>query len=476
MTYWGMVFVSLLVMIAVSAVADLQPAAPFTDNAVLQQRVPVPVWGTGDDGETVTVSFQQQRVSTVVRDGQWHVQLKPLRAGGPFEMTIHSGQKVVRLKNILVGEVWLCSGQSNMQMALAQTLNGMETAAAAADPKLRLFTVPPRASMRRQTRIDGQWAECTPTTAAAFSAVAYYFGRDLRKALNVPVGLINSSFGGTVVQAWTSGQFLTGAAAHNRKIRELLRDNQYGDWLIQANLSSRLYNAMIYPLIPYALRGVIWYQGESNWYDAWAYRHNLESLIRNWRSDWGQGDFPFLQVQLAPYTAPLAEPAESNWAELRESQWVVSQRLPNVGMAVITDCGDADDIHPPYKEPVGQRLALQARAMAYGHKVVCQGPLYDSHSVVGDHVIIRFKHTHGGLVARGGPLTGWSIAGEDRRFVWADARIEDDTVVVSSPYVHQPVAVRFGWANYPVVNLYNGAGLPASPFRTDDFPVLTSPR
>ncbi len=434
----------------------------------MQREMPVPVWGSADDGERVTVSINGQRVSTTARSGQWMVRLAPMRAGGPYTLKIAgSKSSPVLLKNILIGDVWLCSGQSNMGFPLEAAANGKEHAAAAADDQLRLFTVPPHSAIRPETSVSGSWTPSTPDTARWFSAVGYYFGRELRRSLKVPIGLINSSYGGTTIQAWMSARYVTGAAGHNQRMRDQFRGTIWGEDQVKANLANRLYNAMIAPLIPYAIRGVIWYQGESNAFEATAYRTLMPTLIRNWREDWGQGDFPFLMVQLAPFTAALPEPGESTWAELREAQLLTAMTTPQTGLAVITDAGDANDIHPPRKEPVGQRLAMLARHIAYGDRIPYQGPVYAGYRVKGDTIIVQFTHTDGGLIAKDGPLTGWAIAGPDGRFRWAQARIVGNTVEVSHPDIRQPKAVRYGWANNPIVNLYNGAGFPASPFRTD---------
>jgi len=247
---------------------------------------------------------------------------------------------------------------------------------------------------------------------------------------------------------------------------------------------AELYNGMIAPLIPYAIRGAIWYQGESNAGRAWQYRALFPDLIRNWRRDWGESDFPFLAVQLAPWDRNkkrsvdqiTATPGDSDWAELREAQWLATKILPRVGLAVITDVGDKDDIHPTKKEPVGARLALLARSVAYGEKVEWYGPRFRQMQVKANKIILNFDHLGGGLEARGGRLRGFAICGADQKFVWANAEIDGGRVVVSSPQVEKPFAVRYGWADYPVVNLFNREGLPASPFRTDDFPMITTPK
>ncbi len=494
-----------------SAHADVRPNSLFTPGAVLQRGRRIPIWGTAREGERVTVEFNNKRSSAVAKDGKWMTWLKPLQAGGPYTLKI-SSDNTVEVPNVLVGEVWICSGQSNMQMDVSGTADAAEVIAGANDSQIRLFTVPRKPSGAPLTNVDAAWQDCTPQTLRGFSAVAYAFGRELRRSLKVPVGLISTNYGGTPAEAWTrSGVLESDLLLRENITRQAAAQDAYAGQLLQypkamaayrlaveraigenapppraplppqdpaksPNQPAGLYNAMIAPLIPYAIRGAIWYQGESNAGRAWEYRKLFPAMIHNWREDWGQGDFPFLFVQLAPFLKIDEQPTESAWAELREAQLLTLTAEPNTGMAVITDIGDQLDIHPKQKTPVGQRLALAARALAYKDKMEYSGPVYELMRVDRDRVILRFKHVGGGLEARGGPLTGFSIAGKDRKFVNAQAEIVGDTVVVTSPSVPEPGAVRFGWSNFPVVNLYNKAGLPATPFRTDDFPMVTAPK
>jgi len=435
--------------------AAVKTPAFISDGMVLQRGMKVPVWGTADPGERVTVHFQGQKAqATAGQDGTWTVRLHELKAGGPFEMTIQ-GRNKLHLRNVLVGEVWVCSGQSNMEMAVAGSANAPEVIARSGDPMLHLFTVPHASTPSPARDVKGSWGECGPKTVPGFSAVAYFFGRDLRKALGVPVGLIHTSVGGTPAEQWTSASALK---AHPE---------------LRGLPGSGLYNGMIAPLIPYAIRGVIWYQGESNAGRAVQYQTLFPAMIKDWRARWGEGDFPFLFVQIAPWQKIRKEPGDSAWAELREAQRLTSLEVPNTAMAVITDVGDEIDIHPKQKSPVGGRLALAARALAYGQKGEYSGPVYAGMKVEGGKAVLSFRHQGGGLVARGGRPEGFTVAGADHRFVNAKAEIHGDKVAVWSPHVKHPVAVRFGWADYPVVNLWNKAGLPASPFRTDDFPLTT---
>jgi sialate O-acetylesterase len=506
---------------AAPARADIKPHGLIGDGMVLQQGMKVPIWGTGSPHSTVTVTFQGREFKSEAnanKPGHWLVRLDDLKPGGPYEMTIAGYQgegegrkklNTIHLKNVYVGEVWVCSGQSNMEWPLRLAHNAREAIAASKDPQIRLFTVPKNPASSPRHNVQGRWEECNPKTVANFSAVAYFFGRDVQKARKVPVGLIHTSWGGTVAEAWMSMAALEANLDFKDLAGQGRRDwdnygkaaDRYLDALVKylpaarmarverkdlppapipplknPNTPTALYNGMIAPLLPYAIRGAIWYQGESNAGRAYQYRTLFPAMIKNWRHDWKQGDFPFLLVQLAPWLPIVKEPQESAWAELREAQLMTSLNLPNTAMAVITDVGDPVDIHPRKKEPVGARLALAARALAYNEKIVYSGPVYESMKVEGNKAILGFRHVGGGLTARGGKLTGFTICGPDHRFVNADAEIQGDKVIVTSPNVASPVAVRYGWANCPVVNLENKEGLPASPFRTDDFQMLTGPK
>jgi sialate O-acetylesterase len=469
----------------------------FSEGVVLQRGSSVPVWGTASQGEKVIVKFQGQSVSTTAKeDGRWLLRLKHLKAGGPFTLSI-VGDNNILLTNVLVGEVWLCSGQSNMAFPLSRADNAQEAISAAGDPELRLYTVPHGATDTPLTDAPASWKECTPEAAASFSAVAYFFGRDLRRALNVPVGLIHSSVGGTPAEAWTARATLENdpvlrgilesyaqkvkvydpAAAAEQHRQALARHKEAAtkaraqgkpvpavprppaDPSRSSSRPSALYNAMIAPLQPFAIAGVIWYQGEANANRATEYQTLFPAMIRNWREAWSEGDFPFLFVQIAPY--------DRMTPEIREAQLLSWQKVPRTAMAVITDLGNATDIHPTKKEPVGDRLALAARAIAYGQTLEYSGPVYRSMKIKGNQVILSFTHVDGGLQARGGELKGFTIAGADGKFTSATANIEGKKIVVKSPAVTAPTAVRYGWLGTPDVNLFNEEGLPATPFRTD---------
>jgi sialate O-acetylesterase len=454
--------------------ADVKPHALFSDGAVLQQGVKVPVWGSCDADETVVVQADfpggnAMKVPAVVKDGKFLAELPALKAGGPYTLTI-KGKNTVTVKDVLVGEVWLASGQSNMEMHLESCENAKEAIAASANPKIRLFTVAHKISDKPVKELKSKWEPCDQKTVGKFSGVAYYFARDLQKALDVPVGIIHTSWGGTLAESWTS----RAALAANPQLKGLIpAEIALNEKKPNPNQGTVLFNGMIEPLLPYAVKGAIWYQGESNTGRAYQYRTLFPTMIQCWREAWKNPDMPFLFVQLAPFQKIVDEPQESNWAELREAQLLTSLKLPHTGMAVITDAGDPKDIHPKKKEPAGVRLALAAEALVYGKKVEYSGPLYDKLAVDGNKAVVSFTRVGAGLQAKDGPLSGFTVAGPDHKFYNAKATIEGDKVVVTCDMVSTPVAVRYGWANCPVVNLFNASGLPASPFRTDDFPGLT---
>ncbi len=624
----------------------------FSDNMVLQQKQKISVWGNAEPEGEVTVAFNNQEKKVIVdKDGKWSVNLSPLSAGGPYELLI-KGEETIKIKNVLVGEVWICSGQSNMQMSISaewgKVFNDKEEVAKANYPNIRLFQVEKVMANTPQNKLESQgWKECSPGTVANFSAVAYFFGRYLQKELDVPVGLIQTAWGGTVVETWTSGKTLKKfdefkdivayiendkstaeekkALAKKKlnewpdKIENILKSegtldhgyqnadynikdwkmmnlptvwedqdldidgvvwfskeidipvswkgedltlslggiNDYditwfngkrvgrgvdvaiqrvynipaslvkkgknrvvvqvldignvgglygpaknmkissksnsislaGNWKYKidpikidskkipekpdqnsgVNRPSVLYNAMIYPLLNYGIKGAIWYQGESNTARAYQYRNLFSTMIKDWRNDWGQGDFPFYFVQLANYKKIESQPAEDSWAELREAQNMALQ-LPNTGVAITIDIGNAKDIHPKNKQDVGKRLALNALAKTYKKDIPYSGPMYKSMRVEGNKIILDFDHINGGLIAKGNKeLQGFSISGKDKKFIWAKAKIVGDEVILWNLKIKDPVAVRYAWAANPVCNLYNAAELPASPFRTDDW-------
>jgi sialate O-acetylesterase len=453
----------------------------FTDHAVLQRGQPVPVWGWAAPGEAVTVEFAGQKHSTTATaDGRWRVTLRRLRASAqPAELRV-TGNNTVTRRDILVGEVWVCSGQSNMEWRMAQSFEPERDIQSSANPQLRLFTVVKKKSAAPLADFaepaKHAWAVAGPESVRDFSAVAYYFGRDLAAALGVPVGLIHTSWGGSPAEAWMRADFLA-AQPYAPAVRKIWEQPK-ASWQ-----TSELYNGMIAPLLPAAVAGAIWYQGESNAGRAWQYRDLFADMIRNWRADFGRPELPFFAVQLAPWDKnrkrPLgeitAQPGDSDWAELREAQNHVARVLPKVGVAVITDAGDKDDIHPARKQPAGERLARLARRAVYGQRLVAQGPVLRSARFRGGAVTLGFTEVGAGLtVAGGGDLTGFAVAGTDGKWHWAKAELKGrDRVVLTAPAVPRPRLVRYGWADFPVVNLANSEGLPASPFRTDSLPAIT---
>jgi sialate O-acetylesterase len=645
---------------AAGASAAIKLPGIFSDNMVLQQGIKVPVWGTATPGTKVSVTLDGRTKAAVAgTNGNWRVTFPAHRAGGPAEMVV-AGDGELRFRNVLFGEVWVCSGQSNMQWPLSMVTNATAELSAANDPDIRLFTVAQVSSHTPLADCGGAWTTCRPDSTAWFSAVAYFFGRELRQELKVPVGLINSSWGGSAADPWTPledlaaepslarvyapdehtlrtaaqsmeqyqmemkawekltyhddpgiaaaakgweqpdlpgdgwgdaqvpGRWETtlhlqidGAVWFRKEIevpaawagRDIVLNlstlddyditffngvqvgatgpettnawsvprrykvpgnlvqagravvavrvfDRYGwggftqldsqdlaatgpegaapqavalggDWKYRVELALKpqpvtpapaapvspsatnyaavLFNGMIHPLIPYGIRGVLWYQGESNTGRAKEYRVLFPTMIQGWRRTWGEGPFPFYFAQLANYGFRVTEPAESTWAELREAQ-TMTLALPKTGMAVTIDIGEAADIHPRNKQDVGLRLALSALAKTYGRDVVYSGPMFAGMKVKGEKAYVAFKHTDGGLKVTGGQgLKGFAVAGADRRFVWADAAIVGTRVVVSSPAVKAPVAVRYDWGDNPPSTLANGAGLPACPFRTDDW-------
>ena len=494
---------------------QLELSPIFSDNMVLQRDIPAPVCGASEAGDRITVSFAGQSKEAVAgRDGRWIVRLDPLKASAEAQVMTVSSSKIAKspnhqISNILVGDVWLCSGQSNMAFTVGASMDSQKEISGAEYPGIRLFKVVNKTSQEPAGELNGRWDVCSPETVSEFSAVGYFFGRELHKKLNIPVGLINSSWGGTVAEAWTTWKTLestpelsviTGKFTEQMKVypetkkkyeeslanwTKLYGDKKEGDDLPDGrkvprktgqplgpdgqNAPSRLYNGMINPLIPFGIKGVIWYQGESNVTRARQYRTLLPALIKDWRTNWGQGDFPFLIVQLANYKAPAAAPVDSAWADLREAQFLTSKNVPSSGLATIVDIGEAENIHPKNKQDVGLRLSLVARQAAYGEKdLVASGPVYDSMKVEDGKIRVKFTSAGGGLEAKGGELKTFAIAGADKKFVWAKAEISGDSVVVWNDDVKKPIAVRYAWADNPEgCNLYNKEGLPAVPFRTD---------
>jgi len=542
--------------------ADVKLPAIFGDHMVLQEGMKLPIWGTADPAEAVTVTLGDQTAKTTAdSNGKWRVEFPPI-AGGPHPVTVGvTGKNSITLNDVLIGDVWVCSGQSNMEFGMDMTEDTKKEISQANLPQLRLFCVPKTTSLTplddlqgvKSDSLQGHWQICSPETLAkdgtwsGFSAVGYFFGREIQKKTVHPVGLIASDWGGTRAQAWTSLSGLQKdpvlqhlVSEHDRTVANYPKAKPVYDvqfaayrsdlaaWQTNvapaykatldqwnaavkaaqaahqpsppkpepstpmphaphdadggANGPTNLFNAMISPLIPFGIKGVIWYQGESNAGQPQEYRTLFSRLINDWREKWGEGDFPFLFVELASFKAP-----GSNWSLLREAQRA-ALALPNTGMATAVDIGNPDNIHPSDKKDVGKRLALVARHVAYGEKLVCSGPVFDAMKLNGSSITLTFKDEGGGLIIGKAPwvppgfqplpttdLLGLTIAGGDKKWVAAGARIVGSTVVVSSPQVPDPVAVRYDWANAPQGNLYNQENLPASPFRTDDWVDPTTP-
>ncbi len=460
----------LAALAAASVRADVKLPAVFGDHMVLQQQTKLKFWGTADAGEEVTVTVGKSKASAKANeDGKWLIELPALEAGGPHQVSV-KGNNEILLKDVLVGEVWVCSGQSNMQWAVSQSDNPQEEIAAANHPQIRLFQVTRKVADQPQADVQGQWQACSPETVAGFSAVGYFFGRKLQQELGVPVGLINSSWGGTIAEAWTSRPTLESDADYAEILKRAANFNPQNP-----NQASVLWNGMLAPIVPFAIRGAIWYQGESNVSRAEQYAKLFPAMIQDWRKNWGQGDFAFAFVQLAPFRYGNLDPREM--AELREAQMAALQ-LPHTGVAVTTDIGNVKDIHPKNKQEVGRRLALWALANTYGKDdVVFSGPIFEKAVVEGDKIRVHFTHVGGGLTTRDGKApSDFTIAAEDGEFVPAQAVIDGETVVVSSEQVKNPVAVRYAWRDDAEPNLANKEGLPASPFRTDRFELLTKGR
>ncbi len=493
---------------AMTVQADVILPSVFSDHMVLQRGTAVPVWGWAGPGEAVTVAIAgQTKTATADATGKWSVRLDKLSAVEPVTLTV-TGRNTIKVNDVLVGEVWLASGQSNMQLSVNDAMNVAKEKAAAQYPQIRMFTVAHHAAATPQTNCEGQWVVCAPDTVGRFSAAGYFFARDLHQALKVPVGIINSSWGATPIETWTCLDLLQGKpefapvfkpweAKMREPFDEAKAEAKYQQamqaWKTNAearkaegkpvppepqkevaprldkNYPGNDFNGMIAPVIPYAIRGAIWYQGENNAMSDFPqlYGAQLRLLIRDWRERWGEGDFPFAWVQL-PNFQPWNANGSSKWAVVRDAM-LHTLDVTNTGMAVTIDVGEPHYIHPHNKQAVGHRLALWALAKVYGENIPYSGPLPAGQTINGDKITLSFKHTDGGLVAKGGELKGFAIAGADRHWVPAAAHIEGDQVIVSSPEVPLPVAVRYAWADNPQCNLYNGAGLPASPVRTDDW-------
>lgn len=445
-----------------NANAALRLPRLVSDNMVLQRDAPAVVWGFAAPRENITVTLHGRRSATRTdAQGRWQVILPALPAGGPYELTV-AGTRTVTLKNILLGDVWLASGQSNMQFPLVThgnfggVVNAEREQASANHPQIRLYRVNRTTASSPQTDVESSgWMVVTPGSVADFSAVGYLFGRELHQRYHVPIGVIDATWGGTPAETWMSAETAVPAPPAAAMHPGVPQD------------PALLFDGMIAPLTPFRLKGIIWYQGEANVDRAAQYRTVFPLLIRDWRRAWG-AELPFLFVQLAGYGQDPADPGDAPWAQMREAQSAALD-LPATGMATAVDVGEATDVHPKNKQAVAHRLALAAFRVAYGESAVATSPAFRSQQIEGGTIRIRFTDGGPGLHAADaqGRLRGFTIAGADGRFVRAEARIERDTVVVGNPAIEHPVAVRYDWANMPQGNLYNQAGLPALPFRSD---------
>ncbi len=507
----------LLTAIAAPARADVSLNNMFGDHMVLQQGIKNKVWGKADPGEAVTVTLGgQSHSATAGADGMWHVFLDPVQEyGGPHTLTV-KGKNTITFNDVLIGEVWVCAGQSNMQWGINNTNDADLEKAAAKFPNIRLITVPNVGTQEPQWNFNGKWAACTPDTVGSFSAVGYLFGRQLHQTLDVPVGLINNAWGGSAAEAWVQRDKL----AANEKLKPLVErwvkteadlpaakadyDKKMAEWKLEADKAKaegkpqprqpgnpesqmtgnsrpgNIHCGVLKPSIGYGIKGAIWYQGESNASRAYQYRELFPFMIKSWREEWGVGDFPFYWVQLADFKGENPEPAESDWAELREAQTMTMKALPNTGEAVIIDIGEGKDIHPKNKQDVAKRLARWALAETYKLPgIAARSPLYKSMEKQGSKIVVSFDN----VASNAGSWRpfdvaeprGFTIAGADKKFVTAKATIlPDGRIAVESAAVAEPVAVRYAWADNPVCNMYSSSGLPLTPFRTDDFPGVTA--
>ena len=465
------------------AIANITLPRIFGSNMVLQRNKPINVWGWADPGERISVQFNKQLKKTRAgKDGSWKIVLDQEAAGGPYQL-VATGKNTVTLENVLVGEVWICSGQSNMEWSVKNSDSAKREIRESDYPMIRHIKVPRTISATPVKDITGgTWQKADSTTTGDFTAVGYFFARKLFKELNVPIGLINTSWGGSMVETWISRE----AFEKTDEFKNLFSTVPFSEIQAAADSNKKpvgpnayptlLFNGMINPLIPFSIQGALWYQGETNAGRAYQYRTSFPLMINDWRQRFGQGDFPFYFVQLASFNASNGNSAKgSGWAELREAQ-TATLSLPATGMAVTMDIGESKDIHPRNKQDVGARLAAIALNNVYKVSSEYSGPVYQSSTTEGNRMILSFAHANGGLVAKDkyGYVRGFEIAGSDQKFYYAKAEIKDNRVVVYSDSVSNPVAVRYGWADdMPEVNLYNKEGFPASPFRTDTWKGIT---
>lgn len=494
------------VLFAFQVQAQIKLPSIFGDHMVLQQKQDNPVWGRAKPNEKITVEINGQSHTTIAdAKGTWRVLLKPIPAGGPYKMYIQGDHSKFFFEDILVGEVWICSGQSNMQWSLRNTNSGELAIATSNYPKIRLISVPQVGTSMPQDDFNGEWEAASPETTPDFSAIGYFFGQRLHHALDVPIGLIDNAWGGSAAEAWVNRDVLESYKNYSalmsswKKLeqtynyeeelkkwnesmeewkagnREEAMPRKPGNLLTGNHRPANIYNGVLHPTIGYGIKGVIWYQGESNAGRSYQYRDLFPLMIQNWRKEWKQGDFPFYYVQLADFMAESDQPEESGWAELREAQTMTKDKLSNVGEAVIIDLGEGRDIHPRNKQTVADRLVRIALARDYHKNIIYEGPRYKSMEVKGDKILLTFDSVGQGLYSFDTrEPQGFAIAGADKKFVWAEGKIiSNNQMEISSESVKNPVAVRYAWANNPKCNMYNRDGLPMTPFRTDSWEGVT---
>ncbi len=487
-------YVSCAICVTVAAHGAITMPTIFGDHMVLQQKQTIPVWGTADPNEAITVTLGEHSVTaTADAAGKWRADLPAVKAGGTHTLVVKGAAEEKQFADVLVGEVWLLGGQSNTEWSVKNSMNAEQEVAAANYPEIRLFMAEHVQSAELKDDVPGTWQVCTPETVADFSAIGYFFGRIIHEELDVPVGLIKSAWGGTPAESWTTTETLTSTpelaplmerwntilAEFPQKQTEF--EQAQKDWEAAGKPEGQqprapmgpdhphrpasLYNGMIAPIKPYGIRGSLWYQGESNVGRADEYAVLFPKMIEDWRRVWGQGDFPFYFVQLANFLERAPEPTPgSEWAALRDAQ-LAALKLPNTGVALAIDIGEAADIHPKNKQDVGKRLALNALNQVYGRQKVYKGPSFKSAKVQDGKVTITLADAKGLKTSDGGPVKGFALAGADGVFVWANAEISAKKVIVTAPGVAAPTQVLYAWQDNPEVNLYNGADLPAVPFR-----------
>ncbi|MFD2257497.1 sialate O-acetylesterase [Luteolibacter algae] len=467
--------------------AETTVSSIITDHMVLQQKQENPIWGWDEPGTEIKVSIAGRDYETTAnKEGNWRVKLAPMAASSEPKTLKITGTSGLSIEDVLVGEVWLCSGQSNMEWSVGDAY-GAELAIAGADqPEIRLITVPKNGSQELQKHFDGKWVKCSPQTVGRFSAVGYYYGKSIHDLLGVPVGLIDNAWGGSAAEAWVKRDLLEADGGfsdylgvwekNEKKASALEAPLSEHDRKLKAQMSGQhrpgnLYAGCLHPIIGYGIKGVIWYQGETNNQRAAKYNDLMTLLIGSWREDWQQGDFPFYFVQLADYMDETDQPVEEGWAALREAQTKTLQSVSNTGQAVIIDLGQANDIHPRKKREVAERLVRWALVKDYGFEMNYRSPEFNSMKVQGNKAVLTFDHVGKGLKTDDSDeLRGFAVCGKDREWKTAIAKFDgNNRIEVSAEGIEEPVAVRYAWANNPRCNILSYEGLPLTPFRTDSF-------